>query len=213
MDNFNDNNPYKNYNTSERDGNTSDTDTATTETATDESVFKSGSGGFAPSGSSSNPYSSAHNPYGNENPSGNSNPYSSAYNPYTSSANGDDGDKEPKKSKGLGIASMVLGIASLTICCCSGGLFPAIIGLILGIVAQVKNPSGFALAGIITSAFGIAFGLLGFFSIVLNAEFWEEFMREFEDVMNSSFFDDSSFNNNNNAFINLLKLIKTLVIG
>lgn len=61
---------------------------------------------------------------------------------------------------GLGIASMILGIVSVVICCCYGlGILLAIPGLILGICAK-KNPntgnkSGFAIAGIIISAISI----------------------------------------------------------
>ena len=65
------------------------------------------------------------------------------------------------KTDGLGIASMVCGITSLFFCCLPFmGLIVAIVGLVLGIVSQKKKPNGFALAGIITSAFGIAFGII-----------------------------------------------------
>ncbi len=65
--------------------------------------------------------------------------------------------------KGMGTASLVLGILSLTICC--GATLPAIIGLILGIIsaknakdAGMKN--GTATAGIICSAIGLAFAVI-----------------------------------------------------
>ena len=60
----------------------------------------------------------------------------------------------------LGIASMILGIVSVVICCCYGlGILLAVPGLILGICAK-KNPntgnkSCFAIAGIIISAISI----------------------------------------------------------
>lgn len=70
-----------------------------------------------------------------------------------------------KTTDGLGIASMILGIISVVICCCYGaGLLLAIPGLILGLVAK-KSPetgkrSGFALAGIIISSISIGLNLI-----------------------------------------------------
>lgn len=70
-----------------------------------------------------------------------------------------------KTTDGLGIASMILGIISVVICCCYGiGLLLAIPGLILGLVAK-KMPetgkrSGFALAGIIISSISIGLNLI-----------------------------------------------------
>ena len=66
---------------------------------------------------------------------------------------------EPER-KGFAIASLVLGILSLVLCCLFGGVL-GIVGLILGIVSLVKKESkmGMAIAGIITSAFGIIFGI------------------------------------------------------
>ena len=81
---------------------------------------------------------------------------------------------------------MVLGILSVTVCCCSlFGLIVAIVGLILGIVSQVKKANGFALAGIITSAFGIAFGVLGV--IILATGLLEEIKTKFENAMEIMF--------------------------
>jgi len=60
--------------------------------------------------------------------------------------------EENNGSKGLAIASLVLGILSLCSCC---SCFPlAIIGLIISIVVlvQKKNGKGLAIAGLITSA-------------------------------------------------------------
>ena len=98
---------------------------------------------------------------------------------------------------------MVLGILSITLCCCSvlGGVI-AIIGLILGIISQTKGANGFALAGIITCGFGIAFGILG--TVMLISGVIDEFMYEFENMMESSY-GDSSFNNNNNAIVTFVK--------
>jgi len=61
--------------------------------------------------------------------------------------------------KGLGIASMVLGIVSLVIP--FAGLATAIVGLILGVLAKKKSAevgmqSGMATAGIVCSIIGLA---------------------------------------------------------
>ena len=174
------------------------------------------------------------NPYAEENPYGKGNPYNEEIygsNPYNQNERSGyyDGNTEareekpfvlgggyapvgePKKnSKGLGIASMVLGIVSVTVCGCSGiGLICAIIGLIFGIITQVKNPSGFGLAGIITSAFGIAFGILG---VIFNGLIWSDIMNDIINQSSDLFGDSSSsFNNNNNAIIGVIKFIKTLL--
>lgn len=69
------------------------------------------------------------------------------------------GYKEPER-KGFAIASLVLGILSLVFCCLGGGVL-GIVGLILGILSLVKKESkmGMAIAGIITSSFGIIYGI------------------------------------------------------
>lgn len=59
-------------------------------------------------------------------------------------------------SNGFGIASLILGICSIAICCCYGvGAIPAIIGLILGILQNQKNANGIATAGIVLGIIGI----------------------------------------------------------
>lgn len=78
---------------------------------------------------------------------------------------GDDvfNEKPPKNraSRSLGVASMVCGIVSILFCCMPFlGLVVAIVGLVLGIVSQKRGANGFALAGIIISSFGIAFGII-----------------------------------------------------
>lgn len=97
-----------------------------------------------------------------------------------------------KTTDGLGIASMILGIVSIVMCCCYGvGLLLAIPGLILGLVAK-KSPetgkrSGFALAGIIISAISIGLNLIWLiymiYQVVLfgteNMNDWKSFMEEF----------------------------------
>lgn len=49
--------------------------------------------------------------------------------------------------KGFSIASLILGIVSITLCCCFG-LVPGLIGVILGIIGLVKEPIGKVMATI-----------------------------------------------------------------
>lgn len=75
----------------------------------------------------------------------------------------------PKKS-GMGIAAMVCGIASIVFCFVFYiGIPCGIVGLVLGIVANRKEKSGMALAGIITGAIGTALSI--FILVVLIGEF------------------------------------------
>lgn len=82
------------------------------------------------------------------------------------------GRHEPER-KGFAIASLVLGILSLVLCCLYGGLLFGIPGLILGIVSLVKHESkmGMAIAGIITSAFGLVYGIMMLMAIVMTFQF------------------------------------------
>ena len=75
------------------------------------------------------------------------------------------------------------------------GLIVSIVGLVLGIVSQKKKPNGFALAGIITAAFGIAFG------IILTIGLISGFIEGINDILPSYSSDpaDSSFDPNNVA--------------
>lgn len=68
--------------------------------------------------------------------------------------------KQKQESKGLAIASMVLGILSLLIC--YFGFFLGIIGLILASVSlgTHKGGKGMAIAGLVTSILGVLWGLI-----------------------------------------------------
>lgn len=66
---------------------------------------------------------------------------------------------EPQQNKpgnGLAIAAMIFGIASILLGCCYGGVL-GIPGLIMGIIANKKNKTGFGTAAIITSIIGLVF--------------------------------------------------------
>ena len=65
-----------------------------------------------------------------------------------------------KPISALAVTSLVLGILSLTLCCCIGWL-PGIIGAILGIVAIAKDQGGKGLAVAADRLFGIMELLIG----------------------------------------------------
>ena len=71
-------------------------------------------------------------------------------------------DEAPQAGKGLAIASMICGIASIVLCCFTYfALILSIAAIVLGIVSKKKTTegSGMALAGIITGAVGLLIAL------------------------------------------------------
>lgn len=78
--------------------------------------------------------------------------------------------EEKKSTSGLAVASMVCGILSIVFACCIPymGIILSIVGLVLGIVSQKKQKNGFSLAGIITSAFGLAFGIIALIIVIAS---------------------------------------------
>ena len=117
----------------------------------------------------------------------NNNNYSTPNTPLTDKNN---------NSNGFGIASLILGICSIAICCCYGvGAVPAIIGLILGILQNKKNANGIATAGIVLGIIGILLNavyliyMLVFLSDGGIQELIDEFSSSYPDY---SYFDDST---------------------
>lgn len=99
-------------------------------------------------------------------------------------------------SNGFGIASLILGICSIAICCCYGvGAIPAIIGLILGILQNKKNANGIATAGIILGIIGILLNAVYLIYMVVFLsdgglqDIIDEFSSSYPDY---SYFDDST---------------------
>lgn len=90
------------------------------------------------------------------------------------------GYHEPER-KGFAIASMVLGILSLVLCCVYGG-FLGIPGLIFGIVSLTKKESGMgmAVAGIITSSIGMVYGILMVMATVLSIQYGTQWLDDEE---------------------------------
>lgn len=90
-----------------------------------------------------------------------------------------------KEGRGLEIATLVLGILALLICCCNG--FFGLIGLVVGIIALVKGKrSGMTIAGLACSVLGILgaifvliFGMTDYGQELQDA-FWEGFEQGYE---------------------------------
>ncbi len=65
---------------------------------------------------------------------------------------------EEKKSNGLAVASLVLGIVAIVFSFIGlsipFGLIIGIVGIILGVMAKKKNPCGMATAGLVLSIIG-----------------------------------------------------------
>lgn len=111
-----------------------------------------------------NPYGSNQNQggesfsYGNAGTNGMSG-QSSPYQSYNQNYYGQYG-KAPQNDA-VSIVGMVLGIISIPAGCCYGaGIIFAIIGLICSIIGMRKNRSGYAIAGILTSAIGFIIAML-----------------------------------------------------
>ena len=97
------------------------------------------------------------------------------------------------KSNGMGIASLILGICSIAICCCYGvGAIPAIIGLILGILQNKKNANGIATAGIVLGIIGILLNVvwLIYMIIFLSEDGLQDFVNEFSS--NYEYYENST---------------------
>lgn len=71
------------------------------------------------------------------------------------------GQPQKEEKYGLAVASLVVGILSMTLCCI-GGSIVGLAGLILGIISCTKKESkrGLAIGGMITSAIGFLIGVV-----------------------------------------------------
>ena len=108
--------------------------------------------------------------------------------------------------KGMGIASMVCGIASLTT---SGsfivGIILSIVGLILGIVAHKRRPSAFSRVGIITSSIGVGLTvLLGIFIFLVGSSWLDELIKS---IISGSSGSGDPFDPNNGACVEIVRSV------
>ena len=89
---------------------------------------------------------------------------------------------------GMAVASLVLGIISVVLCCVWFFSLPcAIIGLILGIVAKARGTGGMAVAGLILSVCGLGLSVFLLIGIILgDVNYWVNF----NDYLENDGFDD-----------------------
>lgn len=103
--------------------------------------------------------------------------YDNTYNP--------EPDNQPKERKGMAIASMIVGIVSIPLACCSyPGIIAGIVGLLLAIFSKNKGAtrSGLSIAGIITSAIGIVLGtIILIMTLTMMAD--SAFMEQYNELM------------------------------
>jgi hypothetical protein len=102
---------------------------------------------------------------------------------------------EHPKSRGWSIASMILGIVSVATCCFGyTAIIAAVLAIIFAIVSR-KNLGyfdGMTISGLVLGIFGFVFGI---FSLFLWGTFFEEFIKEMENINpeNTPGFGDEGF--------------------
>ena len=80
---------------------------------------------------------------------------------YNAPVYSESGNSQGESTPGLAIASLVMGIVSILICCCwGGGIVLSIPGLIMGISANKKQKTGVGTAGMICSIVGIVLNII-----------------------------------------------------
>ena len=83
------------------------------------------------------------------------------------------------KNKGLGIASMILGILSVVCCCMDGiAIILAILAIVFAAIRIKTKADGFAIAGLVTGIVGALFNLIMFILLVsgiANEIYYESF--------------------------------------
>lgn len=121
---------------------------------------------------------------------------------------------ESKKTNGLGIASIVIGIVALVTSCCYGG-FLGVIGGILAIVALTKKDSkkGQAIAGLVTSIIGFLITLV---CLIIGASFMSavgNYDSTTETTNIDTTYDDSTTDSNNTEADTTEAEVKTYKVG
>lgn len=181
-----------------------------------------GNNPYSGSQGGNNPY--GFNPYSGSEGKGNGfsgNPYGEQTGPAFDPDAEDDEEARRQRNRVLAVFSLVCGILSL-VCCCVGpmGLLAGIPGLIMGIVARVRDKkSGIALAGIIVSAFGLAFSLFATLIIFFTDSFQNiiDSMSSYSDIISpdtgpSDSGSHGGFNPNHDACINIIRIIGRIFV-
>lgn len=97
-------------------------------------------------------------------------------------------NQQPQESKGLSIASMVLGILSCTCCCGAIGIFMGIAAIVMGAIGKNKGGRGMAIAGIICGSIGVVVGFL-WTILSITGTIWNNMPDLWSDKMYIKFFE------------------------
>lgn len=103
---------------------------------------------------------------------------------------------EQKQSKGFAIASLVLGIVSIVCCCLEVvSVVCSILAIVFAVLSrrQLGEFHGMAIAGLICGIVGLALAVYSIVDGILNpvtdaesSEFWEEYWKMVEDMINQN---------------------------
>ncbi|MDR0963409.1 MAG: hypothetical protein LBM60_02190 [Clostridium sp.] len=106
------------------------------------------------------------------------------YNPYNANP------EQENPSVALGIVGLILGIASIIVCCCAGpfSLILAIPGLICSILQLRKGKSGLAIGGVVCAGLGAFFGVSFLLVIIFFPEILAEFAEGYMEGFYSSYY-------------------------
>lgn len=115
---------------------------------------------------------------------------------------------------GFAIASLVLGILSLICCCLPSNPILMILyialpvcALVFGIISVKKHKNGLAIAGIVTGAVGLFFGLLSFiFGIAGGSEKILEWLERLEESLESEL-DSGTDSSTDTGVIDAIKML------
>ena len=106
---------------------------------------------------------------------------------YDDPAPGYSDGKQSGDRRGLAIASLVLGVLSIVVCCMPAFALPfGVIAIFAGIFGMKSSGRNLAIAGIVTGVIGLALGIgyLIMSTLLLSTIDFEEIMREIDTTFN-----------------------------
>ena len=98
---------------------------------------------------------------------------------------------QPDKYKGFAIAALILGIASIVLCCTGINVLTGIAAIVFGILGLKSRSRGMAIAGLVLGGICLLMTIIGiiFMFTASGQEFFREFSREFfNDFVNDSYY-------------------------
>ncbi|MDR0949135.1 MAG: DUF4190 domain-containing protein [Lachnospiraceae bacterium] len=96
-------------------------------------------------------------------------------------------DQQPQGSNVFAIVSLILGIASIVLCCCIqyGSAILGIAGIICSIMAKKRSRSSLATAGLVCSIIGTVFGVIMLIIAISLEMLGDAFWANFENLYNN----------------------------